>query len=151
MALVAALGLMMLAGALLVGTALASVELGRATRTLGAAARAESEVRRGMALVLQAWDAGLDSLPIGASAARPAAAVVVDGVAVRVRTHVQRLGRGLYAASVAVQIGDSAAPLAARRARLLLRRAADTTADTVVGGASPVLRPLPRWSVADLP
>jgi hypothetical protein len=151
MALVAALGLMMLAAGLLAGTAVASVELRRATRTLGAAARAESELRRGLAVVLQGWDAGLDSMPIGAAADRPAPSVIVDGVAVSVRARVRHLGRGLYAASVVVQVGDSAAPLAVRRARLLLRRAADPSADTAAGGASPGVRPLPRWSSADLP
>jgi hypothetical protein len=104
-----------------------------------------------MALVLQEWDARLDSMPIGAAADRPAAPILVDGVAVHLRTRVRNLGHGLYAATVAVQIGDSAAPLALRRARLLLRRAADITADTAASRASPGVRPLPRWSVADLP
>jgi hypothetical protein len=150
MALIAALGLMMLAGGLLAGTALASVELRRATRTLGAAARADSELRRGMASVLQGWDARLDSMPIGAGIDRAAAPVTVDGIAVRVRTRVQRLSLQLYAARVTVQVGDSAAPTAARRGRLLLRRAT-VAADTVASSASPSVRPLGRWSVADLP
>ena len=64
-ALVAALGLLILGAALLVGSAAASVELRRGARSRTAAARAESEVRRGLGVVVQGWQPALDSLPIG--------------------------------------------------------------------------------------
>jgi hypothetical protein len=147
MALVAALGLMMLAAGLLAGTAVASLGLQRAVRTLAATARAEAELRRGLALVLQGWDAALDSMPVGASVDRTTDAPTADGAPLAVRTHIRRLGPALYAATVAVQVGDSTAPLALRRARLLLGSEADST----VRGAGEGIRPLARWSVTDLP
>jgi hypothetical protein len=147
MALVAALGLMMLAAGLLAGAVLASVDLQRATRTLGAVGRAEAEIRRGLAAVVQGWDAGLDSLPIGGTAERVAPTVRLDGIPVTARTRVRRLAAGLYAASIAVRVGDSAAPIAVRRARLLLARRADSAS----GAASPSVTPLSRWSLVDLP
>ncbi|NUO37101.1 MAG: hypothetical protein HOQ31_00695, partial [Gemmatimonadaceae bacterium] len=49
MALVGALGLMMLAAGLLAGTAVAAVGLQRATRTLAATGRANAELRRALA------------------------------------------------------------------------------------------------------
>jgi hypothetical protein len=147
MALVAALGLMMLAAGLLAGTAVASLGLQRATRTLAATARADSELRRGLALVLQGWDAGLDSMPVGAAVDRTIPTGGAEGPPLAVQARVRRLGTMLYAAVVAVQVGDSAAPLASRRARLLLSRAADTAATGAVAG----VRPLSQWSVTDLP
>jgi hypothetical protein len=147
MALVAALGLMMLAAGLLAGTAVASLGLQRATRSLAAAGRADSELRRALATVLQGWDVALDSLPVGATVDRTIPAVVPTGAPVAIQARVRRLGPALYAAVVAVQVGDSAAPLASRRARLLLGRAADTSVSGVVAG----VRPLSRWAVTDLP
>jgi hypothetical protein len=147
MALVAALGLMLLAAGLLAGTAVASLELQRASRTLGASARAETELRRSMALVLQGWSSTLDSMPVGATVDREVLPVVVDGARVSGRTRVRRLGDAMYAATVVVQVGDSAAPLAFRQGRLLLTR----VADTAVSGGSPSVRPLPQWRVADFP
>jgi hypothetical protein len=147
MALVAALGLMMLAAGLLAGTAVASLGLQRAVRTLSATARAESELRRGLALVLQGWDAALDSMPVGASIDRSTDGLVQEGAPLTVRTRIRRLGPALYAATVAVQVGDSMAPLAVRRARLLLTSAADTTVNGAVDG----VRPLAPWRVIDLP
>ena len=147
MALVAALGLMMLAAGLLAGTAVASVGLQRATHSLAAAARADSELRRALAMVLQGWDVGLDSLPVGAGVDRTTVAVAPAGTPVTVQTRVRRLGPALYAAVVAVQVGSSAAPTASRRARLLLGRATDSSASGVVAR----VRPLSHWGVTDLP
>jgi hypothetical protein len=147
MALVAALGLMMLAAGLLAGTAVASLGLQRAGRTLAASARAEAELRRSMALVLQGWSSALDSMPVGATVDRVEPPGVVEGVPVSGQTRVRRLGDAIYAVTVTVQVGDSAAPLAFRRARLLLSPAADTT----VSGGTPGVRRLARWGVTDLP
>lgn len=147
MALVAALGLMMLAAGLLAGTVVASLGLQRASRTLAASARAEAALRRGLATVLQGWDAALDSMPVGAIVDRARADRVEDGVSLVVRTRVRRLGASLYAATVAVQVGDSAAPIAVRRGRLVLRQVIDSLASSETRG----IRPLARWSVADTP
>src|SRR5689334_13776068 len=67
-ALVAALGLMMLAAALLAGTAVASLGLQRAARTLAATERASSEVQREFGRLLGEWSPALDSMAVGATA-----------------------------------------------------------------------------------
>lgn len=147
MALVGALGLMMLAAGLLAGTAVAAVGLQRATRTLAATGRANAELRRALAGVLQGWDAGLDSMPVGASIERPTSPVIVDGVRVAASTRIRRLGPTLYAAAVAVSVGDSSVPLASRRARLVVAR----TVGPSGSGSATGPQSLARWSVTDLP
>ena len=148
MALVGALGLMMLAAGLLAGTAVAAVGLQRATRTLAATGRANAELRRALAGVLQGWDAGLDSMPVGASIERPTSPVIVDGgVRVAASTRIRRLGPTLYAAAVAVSVGDSSVPLASRRARLVVARIVGPSGS----GSATGPQSLARWSVTDLP
>lgn len=142
-----ALGLMMLAAGLLAGTAVASVGLQRATRTVAATARADTELRRAVAGVLQGWKVSLDSLPVGASVDAETPAVVVDGARVMVHARIQRLSPALYAASVSVAVGDSTVPLAMRHARLLL----GCLEHSAAGAAGSAVRPLSRWSVTDLP
>ena len=145
-ALVAALGLLLLAAGLLAGSAVASVELRRATRSLTATARADAELHRGLGEVLRGWDGGLDSMPAGGMVERSVPPPEPAGPTVVVRAQVRRLNAGLYAASVTVRIGGDGAPLALRRARLLLER----TADTSVGGAGAHVTTLGRWSLVDL-
>jgi hypothetical protein len=145
-ALLAALGLLLLAAGLLAGSAVASVELRRATRSLASAARAGSETRRALGEVLQRWDGGLDSLPIGGIVDRPVSAPERVGPPVAVRAQVRRLNSRLFAASVTVRVGDAGAPLAVRRVRLLLERAADTGVHT----AGVHVVPLARWGLVDL-
>lgn len=146
-ALVAALGLLMLAAALLAGSAVASVELRRAARTRMAAARAESEATRGLGAVLQGWDGALDSLPIGASRDRALAPAPSGGPSVGSRVRVERLSSSLYAATISVRVGESGAVLATRRARLLLERSV-IAADSA---AVPPVTALGRWTLVDLP
>jgi hypothetical protein len=145
-ALVAALGLLMLAAALLAGSAVGSVELRRATRSLTAAALAESEMTRGLGAAMQGWDTELDSLPIGAVLERAPLRTTLDGPPILVLTRVRRLTSSLYAASVSVRVGADGAELAFRHARLLLERSADTT----IAGTSTGVALLARWSVVDL-
>ena len=144
-ALVAALGLLMLAAALLAGSATASVELRRAARSRSWAARADFEGQRALGVVLQGWDAALDSLPIGATAQRLVDSTDAPGPAVVVRATVRRLSPRIYAVVVRVRVGASG-QAAARRARLLLQRDS-SGADSV---ASPGVSTLARWSVVDL-
>lgn len=145
-ALLAALGLLLLAAALLAGSAVASVELGRATRSLVAGARASAESRRALGEVVQQWDAGLDSLPIGAVVDRPVAPPEWGGLKGVARARVRRLTSRLFSVGVTVQVGDTEAAIAVRRARLLLERGADSGA----GGTAARVRPLARWSLVDL-
>ena len=142
----AALGLLMLGAALLAGSAVASVELRRATRSRTAAARAESEVRRGLGAILQKWQPALDSLPIGrrVGLTMPARGdaewdIVVQGA-------VRRVTARLFAATAAVAVGRDDVVLARRRALLFLERPVegDSSAATVA------VAPVRGWSVLDL-
>jgi hypothetical protein len=145
-ALAAALGLLMLAAALLAGSAIASVELRRATRGLVASARARAEARRAFGEILQGWNGAADSLPVGATLERAMAMPQVAGPPVTVQARVRRLSARLYVANVSVRVGGAGAELASRRTRLLLARA--PPADS--GAASRSVVPLARWSVVDL-
>lgn len=143
--LVAALGLLLLGAALLAGSAMASAHLTRATRGIVSVARADAEARRALGAVVQGWDARADSLPVGAQVDRAIPPVVSHGPRVIVRAYVHRLSRSLFAAHVAVRVGEGAGTLAVRRMHLLLERPALT--DSAGIPARPM--PLARWSVAD--
>ncbi|HET7189588.1 MAG TPA: hypothetical protein VFI52_15660 [Gemmatimonadaceae bacterium] len=144
-ALVAALGLLLLAAALLAGSATASVELRRTARSRSWAARADFECQRALGEVLQGWDASLDSLPIGAIVERLVEPADVAGPPVLVRARVRRLSAEVFAAVVAVRVGVSG-QAAARRSRLLLQRNSQGSDSTAPAGVSTVS----RWSVVDL-
>ena len=144
-ALVAALGLLLLAAALLAGSAAASVELRRSARSQSWSARADFEGQRALGMVLQGWDAALDSLPIGATAERFVDSADAPGPPVVVRARVRRLSTRLYAVVARVRVG-AGGQAAGRRSRLLLQRDS-SGADSV---ASRGVSTLARWSVVDL-
>ena len=144
-ALVAALGLLVLAAALLAGSAIASVGLRRATRGLTAAARAEWEGQRALGEVMTRWDGVADSLPIGAWLERPLPAHGLAGPPLTVRAGLQRLTPSVYSASAWVWVGDSASAQAFRRVRLLLERR--PSGDSALAVETPT--PIARWSVID--
>lgn len=144
-ALVAALGLLLLAAALLAGSATASVELRRAARSRSWAARADFEAWRAVGVVLQGWDATLDSLPVGATVERFVEPPDAAGPPILVRARVRRLSARIFAAGVSVRVGGSG-QAASRRARLLLQRDSSTSDST----ASPRVSTVARWSVVDL-
>jgi hypothetical protein len=146
-ALVAALGLLALAAALLAGSAVASVELRRAARTRAAAVRARTEATRGLGEVVRGWDGALDSLAIGAACERALPPVSPDGPPVSARARVERLSSTVYAATISIRVGESGAVLATRRARLLLARSRDRADSSAV---TPVTA-LGRWSIIELP
>ena len=146
-ALVAALGLLMLGAALLAGSAMASVELRRATRGRAAAARAQWEGWRALGEIMRRWDAAADSLPVGGVLDRVVPAPAPAGPPVAVTARLRRLTARLYAATVTVSVheGEGGSGLAMRRLRLLLER----SPDSVAAGATPAVVPLARWSVVD--
>jgi hypothetical protein len=146
MAVVAALGLLLFAAALLAGSAVASVGLRRASRSLVAAARAEAEARRWLGEVVQRWNAAADSLPIGATLDRVNRVEGATGPPVIVQARIRRLTANLYTVTVSARVGDSVPTLAFRRVRLLLERPPPTDS----AGVSGAVRPLARWSVVDL-
>lgn len=136
----------MLAGALLAGSAVASLALQRATRGLTAAARAEWEGRRALGEVVARWDGAADSLAVGGWLDRPLPVPAVGGSPLAARARLRRLTANIYAVTVSVQVGEGASALAQREMRLLLARA--PTRDSAAAANAPP--PVRWWSVMDL-
>ena len=146
-ALVAALGLLVLAAALLAASAVASAGLHRATRGVTAVARAEWEGRRVLGDAMVDWGGGADSLPVGAWLDRPLPTADAAGPPLVARARVQRLTGSVFSLTALVQVGESPSALAYRHIRLLLERA--PSEDSAAGPSGPV--PIARWSVIDVP
>jgi hypothetical protein len=148
-ALVAALGLLMLGAALLAGSSLAALELRRGVRGRMAGARAEWEGRRAVGAVLQEWDAELDSLPVGAM--RERVLQPTDGPATSTVAQIRRLASDRYAATVRVRVGAErgTGALANRRVRLLLERVHLSDA-SAPGDTMRTVMPIARWRVVDV-
>ncbi len=143
--LVAVLGLLALGAALIAGAFAAARSSARATRSSRAAVVAQAAARRALARTLTSWTGRDDSLGVGAFSTRAvaeSAAVALDSADVRVRVH--RLSALLYVVAAEASVPSARAPLARRRARVLLERA--QTIDTAV--VQP-LRPIARWSSDD--
>jgi hypothetical protein len=144
--LVAVLGLLALGAALIAGAFAAARHSARATRSARAAIVAQAAARRALARTLSSWSARDDSLGVGGFTTRAyaeSAAVALDSADIRVRVH--RLSASLYVVAAEASVPSGRAPLARRRARVLLERA--PTIDTVV--VQPP-RPIARWASADL-
>jgi hypothetical protein len=149
-ALVAALGLLMLGAALLAASSLAALELRRGVRGRVAGARAEWEGRRAVGAVLQGWDAELDSLPVGGTRER-VLPPPDDGPASSTVARIRRLATDRYAATVRVRVGaeGGAGALANRRVKLLLERAHQSDAIAQRDTLRAVM-PIARWRVVDV-
>jgi hypothetical protein len=125
MALLAAIVLLALSTALVVGTFSLAHALRRAALSSVLRARVDEGVARAFGEVLQGWSPALDSLVPGGSATvalppEPLAA----GPPLQRRARVEHVTNGLYAITVDLCAYDCAAPLAQRRARLWLQRGA---------------------------
>jgi hypothetical protein len=147
-ALVAALGLLMLGAALLAGTTMASVELRRAVRGRVAGARADWEARHAAGLVVQGWPAEADSMPIGAVLER-GLPPPSDGPATVIVARIRRLAADRFMASIGVRVGAGARGIALRRVRVLLARAPASDSASSRDSARAV-RPIGRWGVVDV-
>lgn len=144
--LVAVLALLALGAALIGGAFAAARGAGRATRSSRAGIVAHAAARRALARTLASWTAADDSLGVGAFVTRTfaeTAAVALDAADTRVR--VQRLSSTLFVVAAEASVPSASVAIARRRVRILLERA-PTIDSTIV---SP-LRPLARWSSADL-
>ena len=144
--LVAVLGLLALGAALIAGAFAAARQSARASRSARAAIVAQAAARRGLARAMTSWSATEDSLGIGAYSARSypeSALVALDSADVRVRVH--RLSSTLYVVAAEARVPSTGAPIARRRARVLLER--PPTIDSTV--VQPI-RPIARWASADL-
>ena len=144
--LVAVLALLALGAALLAGAFAAARASARASRSARAAIVAQAATRRALARAMTSWSPTEDALGIGASTTRvyaEPAAVALDAADVRVRVH--RLSSTLYVVAAETRVPSTGAPLARRRARVLLERA--PTIDSTV--LQPI-RPIARWASAEL-
>jgi hypothetical protein len=142
-ALLAALALLALAAALVVGTFGAGRAMSRATVAAHAAARADAGARRALAQALAGWESSLDSLPIGAVVARflsnddPGAPPLV------VSARIRRLRGDVFLIVTEAKVSVGATLVARRRYRLLVERASagDTTRRVVTPS------PLAEWAL----
>lgn len=142
MALLAAILLLALSTALVVGTVSVARALRRAAITSSARARVESGAARAFGEVLQHWSGELDSLPARAAVAVPLDTEVSDAwPPLEHRARVSHVGNGLYAVTVDLCAFDCAHPIARRRARLWLQRPP---------GDSAPPRPVTPWAFSDL-
>lgn len=141
-ALVAALGLLILAAALLGATVVASTALRRATLGRVAATRAGAEARRAAGEVVRGWSSAADSLAVGAALDAALPAPPDPGLPVSARARIRRLATDIYSVGVTVRVGPGARGLAYRRVDLLLGRSAN--GDSV---GVPSVAPLARWSI----
>lgn len=147
-ALLIALGLLALGGALLAGSAEAGRSSARSVQSHEAALVASAESRAAVAEFMAGWGPSADSLPIGTDliatvGPRPrgtGAAIATT----RVRLH--RLSATRYVIAADCQIGPDEAVLSRRRLQVLLERS--TPPDST--GATPPPTPIGRWSMSDL-
>lgn len=147
-AIIAALALLALGGALLVATSSIARATTRSTRSLGAALDAESETRVALASAAVNWSGTMDSLAVGASisltrAPRPGG---VTRLPVYTRLQVDRLTLDIYSIGVESQVTAANTIIARRRARQIVRRVSGV--DTSAVRAAPL--PIGRWSIADV-
>lgn len=147
-ALLVAVALLSLAGALLAGAMASAHAAARAAKSYEAAFIADAESRVVIAATVAAWSAADDSVPIGSSrivsiGPRHAGSA---GAIVLTRVRVQRLTADRYVIATDCQVGPDSAVQARRRMHLVLERAA--RADTTLPVAAP--SPINRWSMSDL-
>ena len=145
-AIVAALGLVMLAAALLASAAEVAAVSARRARADAAAVTAESAVRRTIAVLLTGWSASYDSLAIGHSVDATSGIPDETGVNLpcRIEARVQRIDSTLFALTFDARAGVIPT-MSRRRVRLLVRSGA---LDPLTRAA--VARPIAQWSLTDL-
>ena len=140
--LVAVLALLTLAGALIAGAYAAARASARATRSSRAAIVAHAAARRALVRTVASWSGREDSMNVGAfdvRERRESASVSLDAAETRVRLH--RLSSRLFLLSADASVPTSSAPMAHRRAQVLLERA-PAIDSTMVSRA----RPIARWA-----
>lgn len=145
-AIVAALGLVLLAAALLASATQVATAAAKRARAERDALIAESGARRALATVILEWTHAYDALGIGQSVEVAPTRGTPDSAPIPLATivRVARLDTVLFAITVDARAGIAPAT-ARRRIRLLVRRLA---ADSAVGPG--IVRPITRWSTTDL-
>ena len=145
-ALVSALGVLALAAALLATAGMSSIAMTRASRTARTSLRVDTESRRALAGIIRRWGAAEEALGVGGTLEFVLPDVGdATGVAMSTRGQLHRLTARRFALSVEVQGGEVSAPLARRRATLLLERAAGDSA----GPPAPLSAA--EWGLVTLP
>lgn len=147
-ALVVALALLALAGALLAGSAQAGRAVARATRSHGAAVTVESESRAALADFIAAWSATYDSLAIGGSSETVIGPrrVGAAGLVAMTRVRLMRLSAARYVVGVESSVGSQGRSVARRRLSLVIERR--LVSDTSATRRPPT--PIAQWSLGDL-
>ena len=123
-ALVAALALLALASALVLGTFGAGRAMSRATATARAAVRADAGARRALAHVVAGWEGSLDSLAVGAVVARSLPEEGEGAPPLTVSATVRRLYDAVFLVVVDARVTNGSALIARRRYRWLVERSA---------------------------
>jgi hypothetical protein len=115
---------------------------------LEAVAAAQAEAHVVLAETLAAWNAGDDSLAIGASSVRITSARHNGFGALDLRTavRVHRTAARRFVIAVSAQVGQGSAVRARRRLQLVVER--DIASDTAAPKRPPA--PLARWSTSDI-
>ncbi len=150
-ALLAALALLALAGALLAAASVASTSLARATRTARALARADAAPPRELARLLGAWGETERALPVNATLEVALPSLIDgDGVPLTGVSQLRRLGARRWALSVEMHVGDAAVPLARRRYTLLLERNGALAGEDEDADAPPPV-PIAVWAIVTGP
>lgn len=147
-ALLIALALLALGGALLAGSSASARSAARAESSREAALLADAESRAAIAEFMSAWSGVEDALTVGAGMVsttgprhRGFGAALVD-----TQLRLQRLTQSRFVLAAECHVGPSNAVLAQRRMYLLLDRALQ------IDSTAPILPPAPvaRWSLADI-
>lgn len=150
-AVVAALGIVALAGALLAATAGRGSAAARTAVLERASVRLEGAARLLLAEQLLAWPAAADSLPVGGFADRAVRlpADVAAGAPMRGTLRIQRLAPALHAITLELRVetGEPAIVVARRRLRLYVRRQIVSPAGDSASAPSAIA----RWPLVDLP
>lgn len=147
-ALLIAVSLLALAGALLAGAIASARAVARAEVSREASLAAEAESRLVIAAAVQGWTPANDSLPIGAAHEHTIGPRHVGsaGAVASTKVRIQRLTTLRYVIATDCAVGSDTIVLARRRMHLLLERA--LPADTTAAMAPPA--PIARWSMSDL-
>ncbi len=144
--LIAALALLTLAAALIVGASTLARASSRSARVYLAAFTAETEARHALASFLASWPAAAEMLPVGRTLLVEGSVSDPGEVVTRSTLRLLRLSPSTYSLSVDCRVGVWASPMARRRLRILLRRAVQV--DTLQAKATP--RPVARWPFEEL-
>lgn len=147
-ALLVALALLALAGALLAASAQSGRAMARSALSHGAAIESDGECRKALAEFVATWPSSYDSLAVGAVRETTIGprAVGASGLVGRTSVRLVRLSGGRYVIGAETSVGPPGLVTARRRLSLIIAESASS--DTSTSGFPPA--PIAQWSIADL-